>query len=307
MKGQRHRTRPGFRLLPATSANLGPGFDAVGLALSLSLVVEAEQAHEDTIHARGRNPERCGSLEDNLILDTYRSVLEAKGQRGDPLLLTVVNEIPLGMGCGSSAAARLAGVALANHFGELGMDDRDIVAEASEREGHPDNVSACGYGGVTIAVPEGGQVHAASFPCDATWQLLLALPSRGVATETARALLPDQLSREDAVFNVQRAALLTAAFAQGRLDLLQVAMQDRMHQPHRRSVCSFLESLDVLATAKEFAGVALSGAGPALLAILSETATLAAAEHRMRSVLGEDVELLPVRIGERTRWEIYPE
>ena len=302
------RKRPGFRItLPATSANLGPGFDAVGLALSLSLVVEAEQAREDAILASGRNPERCGSLEDNLILDTYRSVLEGKGQRGGPLLLTVVNEIPLGMGCGSSAAARLAGVALANHFGELGMEETEIVAEASEREGHPDNVAACWYGGFTVSVPHGGHVHAASFPCDATWQLLLALPSQGVATETARALLPHQLLREDAVFNVQRAALLTAAFAQERLDLLKVAMQDRMHQPHRKAVCLFLRHLEVLETAREFAGVALSGAGPALLAILSERATLAAAEHRMRSVLGENVELLPVRIGGRTRSETYPE
>ena len=302
------RPRPGFRLtLPATSANLGPGFDAVGLALSLSLVVEAEQAREDAVLATGRNPERCGSLEDNLILETYRSVLEARGQRGGPLLLTVVNEIPLGMGCGSSAAARLAGVALANHFGELGMDDADIVAEASEREGHPDNVAACWYGGFTISVPHANQVHAASFPCDATWQLLLAIPAQSVATEAARALLPHELSREDAVFNVQRAALLTAAFAQERLDLLRVAMQDRLHQPYRRSVCTLLEHLETLHNSKEFAGVALSGAGPALLAILSATSTLAAAEHRMRSVLGEDVELLPVRIGERTRWETYPQ
>lgn len=308
MRDHAHRTLPGFRLtLPATSANLGPGFDAVGLALSLSLIVEAEPAREDQIIASGRNPERCGSLEDNLILDTYRSVLEAKEQRARPLLLTVVNEIPLGMGCGSSAAARLAGVALANYFGELGMDDPDIVAEASEREGHPDNVAACWYGGFTISVPHGRQVIAASFACDASWQLLLAIPVQGVATEAARALLPHEHSREDAIFNVQRAALLTAAFAQERLDLLQVAMQDRLHQPYRRSVCTLLEHLETLHNAKEFAGVALSGAGPALLAILSETATLASAERRMRSVLGANVELLPVRIGERTRWETYPE
>lgn len=308
MSKDTQRPRPGFRLtLPATSANLGPGFDAVGLALSLSLVVEAEQAREDALVASGRDPERCGSLEDNLILDTYRSVLEAQGQRGGPLRLTVHNEIPLGMGCGSSAAARLAGVALANYFGELGMDDTDIVAEASDREGHPDNVAACWYGGFTVSVPQGRQVHAASFACDATWQLLLALPPTGVATEAARALLPKELSREDAVFNLQRAALLTAAFAQERLDLLAVAMQDRMHQPQRRSICHFLEHLEVLQTAQEFAGVALSGAGPALLAILSERSTLEAAERRLRSVLGDAVELLPVRIGERTRWETYPE
>ncbi len=298
MSGNSHARLPGVRItLPATSANLGPGFDAVGLALSLRLTVEAHTSMHDEIAATGRNPERCGSLEDNLILDTYRSVLEGRGRPAHPLKVYVQNEIPLGMGCGSSAAARLAGVVLANHFGQLGMSDGAIVAEAGQREGHPDNVAACWHGGFTVSVPAGKTVAAATFACDGTWQLLLALPEAGLATETARALLPVQLSRADAVFNIQRAALLTAAFAQERLDLLHVAMEDRLHQPHRRAACPLLEYLEQLHAAWEFAGVALSGAGPALLAILAERATLEAAEGRLRSVLGNAVELLPVRIG----------
>ena len=278
-------THSGLRVrLPATSANLGPGFDAVGLALSIALEVEAHSAARNSVEAQGRDPERCGALEDNLVLDTYRSVLEHAGHVVAPLHLQVQNEIPLGMGCGSSAAARLAGVVLANHFGDLNFSAEKIVAEASEREGHPDNVAACWYGGFTVSVPSGNGISAASFACDGTWQLLLALPSASLATETARALLPGQLSREDAVYNLGRAALLTAAFAQ------QV-------QSLRRSACTLLEFLDQLHNASEFSGVALSGAGPALLGILSERATLEAAERRMRSVLGKSVELLPVRIG----------
>ena len=289
---------PGIRLsLPATSANLGPGFDAVGLALSLRLCVEAQTAAHDNIEASGRDAERCGVLENNLILESYRAVLRGADAAVRALRLTVENEIPLGMGCGSSAAARLAGVALANHFGQLGMDDAAIVAEASRLEGHPDNVAACWYGGFTVSVPAGDGVAHASFACDDTWQLLLVLPEAGLATEAARALLPDQLSREDAVFNVQRAALLTAAFAQQRLDLLRVAMEDRLHQPHRRQACALLGHLDRLHGRPEFAGVALSGAGPALLAILAQKATLHAAEQRLRSVLGDVVELVPVRAG----------
>lgn len=289
---------PGIRVrLPATSANLGSGFDAVGLALSLALEVEAQIATEDSVVAQGRDPERCGALEDNLVLDTYRSVLERAGRLAAPLHLQVQNEIPLGMGCGSSAAARLAGVVLASHFGQLGLSEAEIVAEASDREGHPDNVAACWYGGFTVSVPSGKKIHTASFSCDGTWQLLLALPAASLATEAARALLPDQLSRADAVYNLGRAALLTAAFAQERLDLLRVAMEDRMHQPHRRSACTLLEFLDDLHGGEEFAGVSLSGAGPALLGVLSERATLESAERRMRSVLGKTVELLPVRIG----------
>ena len=298
MSGHRHAKVPGVRIsLPATSANLGSGFDAVGLALSLRLTVEAHTATHDAIEATGRDANRCGSLEDNLILETYRSVLEARKRPAPALRLAVENEIPLGMGCGSSAAARLAGVALANHFGELEMTAAAIVAEASRREGHPDNVAACWHGGFTVSVPAGDAVTAATFPGDGIWQLLLALPANGLATEAARAMLPEALSRADAVFNVQRAALLTAAFAQGRLDLLRVAMEDRMHQPHRRKACALLEHLESLHHASEFAGIALSGAGPALLGILAERATLVMAEERLRAVLGGEVEIVPVRIG----------
>lgn len=283
--------------LPATSANLGPGFDAVGVALSLTLTVEARRGHTDQLEAAGRDADLCGVLEGNLILSTYRSALQAAGVDPTPLELRVENEIPLGMGCGSSAAARLAGIVLANHFGELGWTDEKIVATASEMEGHPDNIAACWYGGFTVSVPHEHGVLTASFPCDGTWQMLLVLPEAGLATEKARGVLPDKYPRADTVFNVQRAALLTAAFAQQRLDLLRVAMQDRIHQPFRREICGLLQHLNQVHEAKELAGVALSGAGPALLAVLSETATLQAAEERIRRVVGREVELLPVRVA----------
>ncbi len=304
MSGLGHGQRKGFRVtLPATSANLGPGFDAVGVALSLKLSVEAHVAEWDSVKASGRDAVLCGELKNNLILESYRAATEAAESEVVPLALEVENQIPLGMGCGSSAAARLAGVALANSFGAFGWSDAEIVAVASRMEGHPDNVAACWFGGFTVSVPHSTGVAAATFPCDGTWQLLLSLPASGLATEKARGVLPEGYSREDAVFNVQRAALLTAAFAQERLDLLKVAMEDRMHQPARRRVCGLLEHLDALQRAEEFAGVALSGAGPALLAVLSERATLHAAEDRMRKVLGPDVELIPVRIGGAARVE----
>ncbi|HLI76170.1 MAG TPA: hypothetical protein VKV02_04425, partial [Acidobacteriaceae bacterium] len=173
----------------------------------------------------------------------------------------------------------------------------EIVATASAMEGHPDNVAACWFGGFTVSVPHTGGVTTASFPCDGTWQLILALPAAGLATEEARGVLPDGYSRADTVFNVQRAALLTAAFAQERLDLLRVAMEDRMHQPYRGGICDLLGHLEDLQSAEEFAGVALSGAGPALLAVLNEQATLHGAEDRLRRTLGDQVELVPVRIA----------
>jgi homoserine kinase len=129
------------------------------------------------------------------------------------------------------------------------------------------------------------------------WQMILAMPGEGLATKTARAMLPESYSRADAVFNVQRAALLTAAFAQGRLDLLRVAMQDRMHQPYREAACPLLEKLLPLAEEPEIAGVALSGAGPSVLVVLAAETTLLEAETRLQQVVGEDTELVPVRIS----------
>lgn len=288
----------GLRLkLPATSANLGPGFDAAGLALSIHLTVEAQVAKVFAIHATGRDAELCGALESNLILDTYIAVLERAGVAVKPLALKLHNEIPLGMGCGSSAAALLAGVALADHFGELQMGDAGIVAEASRIEGHPDNVAACWYGGFTVLGEDGAAVQVATFAGDANWQMVLAVQASSLATKKARALLPETYSKSDAVFNVQRASLLVAAFAQGRLALLRTAMQDRIHQPYRMEACPLLKALLPLAEEPEIAGVALSGAGPSVLLFLAEGTAVLEAETRVRALVGAEVEVLPLRIG----------
>jgi len=289
----------GLRLkLPATSANLGPGFDAVGLALSMHLTVEAHAAPTFDIQATGRNADICAALDNNLILDTYRDVLTRAAKPIHSLHLKLHNEIPLGMGCGSSAAALLTGIALANHFGNLNRSDNAIVAEASRLEGHPDNVAACWYGGFTVSAQDGEAVRVAAFPGDPTWQLLLAVPSTSLATKTARALLPASYPKADAIFNVQRSSLLVAAFAQRRLDLLGTAMQDRMHQSYRAGACPLLKTLLPLATEPEIAGVALSGAGPSVLLFLADDTTILEAETRLSGLLDASVELLPLRIGE---------
>jgi homoserine kinase len=269
--------RPIRLVLPATSANLGPGFDTVGLALALSLIVEAEAAAGLdspllTIEATGRNADRCARTSNNLIFETYRDLLHRAGRTVTPLQLRIHNEIPIGMGFGSSAAALWAGVYLANHFGELGWTQQQCMAEACRREGHPDNVAACALGYLTvstvIADTSGGTVVAATCGQDTPWKLLLALPSVSLATEKARALLPAQYGRSDVVANLQRTALLVSAFAQGRGDLLRVAMQDRLHQPYRMEACPLLPLLLPLAGETGILGVALSGAGPAVLLVV---------------------------------------
>jgi homoserine kinase len=289
----------GVRLsLPGTSANLGPGFDAAGLALTMHLTVEAHVAPVWLVEATGRDAEVVGAADGNLLIETYKDVLAKAGVDAPALRLAIRNEIPLGMGCGSSAAALLAGVALAGHFGDVRLEDADIVREASRREGHPDNAAACWWGGFTVSAEVEGRIEAATFAGDPSWQMVLAMPEQSLATKEARALLPESYSRADAVFNVQRAALLTAAFAQRRMDLLKTAMEDRLHQPYRATACPLLATLLPLAAEPEIAGVALSGAGPSVLVVLAAETTLLEAETRLRAVVGPEVELIPVRIAE---------
>ena len=300
--------------LPATTANLGPGFDAVALAMTLYLEVEAGAAAEFSIDASGRNADICGSLENNLLIQTYCDVLRDRAPV-IPLALTVQNGIPLGMGCGSSAAVILAGIALANHFGSLGWSGDQVLAEACEREGHPDNAAACWLGGFTAAAMEEGRVHAVRLATAPAWKLMLVLPSKSLATKTARGLLPDSYSRRDTVFNVQRVALLTAAFAESRADLLHVAMRDHIHQPYRMEVCPLLERLLPLADGAAsspayprsvgIAGVALSGAGPAVLLVLEEGASTKDARDSVSGLVGstEDVEIIVCEIESGTGFE----
>ena len=269
--------------LPATSANLGPGFDALGLAMTLYLDVEAEADDAFGIEAHGQDADLVGGLDGNLMLETYRALAPA----GPSLQLRVRNEIPLGMGCGSSAAALLAGVMLANHFGKLEMSPDAVLAEACRREGHPDNVAACFLGGMTASAIADGRVEAASLGRELPWRLLLAIPWTGLATSKARALLPASYTRADAVANVQAATLLVSAFALGRPELLKAATRDRMHQPYRSAECPLLPLLSPLAEESGVYSVTLSGAGPSVLLITDRETGVESLVERVREAAGD--------------------
>jgi len=260
--------------LPATSANLGPGFDAAAVALDFFLELEAEPAAEFSIATTGHDADRCSGLEDNLILEIYKNLLRSHGRPIVPLAIRMANGIPLGMGCGSSAAGRLAAIALASHFGRLGWTSEQILEEACALEGHPDNAAACWLGGFVAAANEGRRVHVARVLPPADWRAIVVLPSEPLATSEARAVLPDCYGRDDVVVNIQSAALLGIAFAQGRGDLLRIAMNDRIHQPYRAPICPLLTCLLPLAGDHGILGVALSGAGPAVLVVVESEARL---------------------------------
>jgi len=256
-------------VLPATSANLGPAFDAAALAFSMFLKIRASSADKFSIVARGRDRDICAQIENNLILRTYCEVLQQERKLVQPIALRIENQIPIGKGCGSSAAARLAGIALAVRFGRLRWSDNRIVYEAARREHHPDNAAACWMGGLAIArISANGEMQIARVAPKGKWPLLLAVPDKSLSTEDARRVLPNQYSRADAVANIQNSMLLLAAFFQGRKDLLASALEDRIHQPYRASLCPLLPAPQKLNGTHGILGSVLSGAGPSVLVFL---------------------------------------
>lgn len=270
--------------LPATSANLGPAFDTAAAAVNLHLEVEARLAKEFSISATGRDADACGRVDGNLILETYRRTLIETGGSVRHLHLNVNNQIPLGMGCGSSAAARLAGVLLATHYGRLRWTDQRVMFTASALEGHPDNIAACLLGGLTVAAvaPQGNcdgksneqaypTVYTARIEIPKAWNAVMVLPRTPVRTEDSRRVLPDSYSRSHVVENLQRCGLLVAAFAAGQGNLLRAAMHDTLHQPYRNAVCPLLGKLLPLQNVPGILGVALSGAGPGVLLVVERT------------------------------------
>lgn len=289
--------------LPATSANLGPAFDAAALAMDFYIKIKAGAAERFSIAATGRDEEICGNLENHLILTTYREVLKVSGREVVPLALEIENDIPIGKGCGSSAAARLAGIALAVEFGRLRWNDAQIIGEASRREHHADNASACWLGGLTVARMSGeAEAQVVRVLPKGKWPLLLAVPEQPLSTEAARRVLPAQYSRADVVSNVQNSMLLLAALMQGRPDLLAVTLEDRIHQPYRTALCPLLPCLQELKAKDGVLGAVLSGAGPSVLVFADPRASLQTVRKRIAAQLSAHrltAELVPTSITSR--------
>ena len=252
--------------VPASSANLGPGFDTLALALGLHLrCTLRESGNGLTVRACGTDTGEIPCDRSNLILKAYSRL--AGETSLEKLELEIENEIPLGRGLGSSAAAIVAGLALANEWAGLKRSREQLIQAAAEIEGHPDNVSAAVRGGLVVSCQaEDGSVISANSPLHSSLELVLVVPAFRLSTEAARAALPQSYSRRDAVFNVQRVALLMGAFREGRRELFAEALRDRLHQPYRAPLVPGFDAILKLSNIPGLLGVALSGAGPSVIA-----------------------------------------
>jgi homoserine kinase len=255
-----------FRVrVPASSANLGPGFDALGLALGVYLTCRFRTSEELAICVSGRDAHAISTGTDNLIWQTALAVAERHGQAMPPIELHIANDIPIGKGMGSSAAALTAGVIIADRLLGLNWKPLRVLDEAARLEGHPDNVAACTLGSIVAsAIDSGGVARAVRVDLPQRFGVAVVVPDFDLPTSKSRGVLPTCYSKEDAVFNVQRAALLVAALATGSTSAFPAALEDRFHQPYRVSLVPGLEEVLKL-RAPGLLGCALSGAGPSIL------------------------------------------
>lgn len=253
--------------VPATLANLGPGFDALGLAVNLYCEAQAEPQLEDRFEYNGDS-----HLFDNenLMHQGWREAHRALGLVAPKVSLRCQSQIPLARGLGSSSAALVAGAALADAAmgGSLGRDG--VLRVCAALEGHPDNVAPAVLGGFTASVMTETGPLCSAFVLPEGLHILVAVPSFELKTTAARAALPEQYSRADMVYNLSRSALWVAAIAQNRLELLREACQDRLHQPYRAPLVPRLEPSIRAALDAGALAAFLSGAGPSLAALVRE-------------------------------------
>lgn len=278
--------------VPASSANLGPGFDVLALALDLHLTVEARESSTTAITWEGEGSGEVPLNRKNLIVRAAQEPFAGWSRPLTGLELRVRNDIPIGRGLGSSAAAIVGGILLGAKLRGLRMPAQRILELAIPLEGHGDNLAAALYGGFCIAVIENGGVRVHRLDWPSRWRAVLFIPEDVSPTHEARRLVPRRPTREDAVFNLGRVAEWVLACSQKDRSLVASAMDDRMHQPGRARAYLYLD--DTIAAAEQAGalGAALSGAGGSVIAIadrnlaaVGKAMVRAAGLHRIKGSL----------------------
>jgi homoserine kinase len=252
--------------VPASSANLGPGFDSFAIALPLLAEYEVRPARTWSVTVEG-DGDGIPTDDENLFIVAARATAKAAGQSVGACHVTQRSAIPIARGLGSSAAAIVGGAVAANALMGERLDRRSLLRVASEVEGHADNVAAALYGAFTVAMPSEDGPVATRIPFPRAWRICLLIPREPLATEQARAVLPPTVPRADAVFNLAHASALLAAVMKSDGALLSVAMADRLHQRARAPLVRGLDETQAAAREAGAFGAALSGAGPTVVAV----------------------------------------
>ena len=253
--------------VPATSANLGPGFDCLGLALNLHnhFTFTAVSTPTLQISVSGTDAHKVATDDTNLVYQCAQIVFEKAGKRPSGLIIEQENNIPVGSGLGSSSTAVLAGMLGANELLERPFTQEQILQLATEKEGHPDNVAPALHGGLILGISHEAGLHVEQYTLP-TMQVVVILPDFHLLTSEARAALPKQLTMQDAIFNASRTPLVIQALQTADYAKLSIAMQDRLHQPYRIPLIPGMPEAFAAAKMAGAKGVALSGAGPSLIA-----------------------------------------
>ena len=252
--------------VPASTANLGPGFDTLGMALDLHLWIAMKPAEATVIRLHGSELAGIPTDESNLIYRIAHSVFSAAGVEGRPLEMDVYSDIPLTRGLGSSASAIIGGLYAANALIGYPLTQEQLFNMATLIERHPDNVGASLFGGIIAAAWDGERTEHIRIEPHCNLSTVVAIPQFQLETKLARNVLPKQVSVADAVFNISRSSLLVAALCSGQFHVIETAMRDRLHQPYRAPLIPGMSRILDEATEHGALGVALSGAGPTLLA-----------------------------------------
>jgi homoserine kinase len=256
--------------VPATSANLGPGFDSLGLALDLWNETILTPADKFIVQVSGEGKGRLTQGRNNLIVRAAQKFADHIGQPLPPFRAECENRIPLSSGLGSSSAAVLTGLLAGNALLENPLSNKEILTLAAQMEGHADNVAAALIGGLVVSMLDDRKVVAHQIPIEIGIHITVALPDFYLSTKEARAVLPRKVSMKNATYNISRTVLVTEAFRTGDLSLLGEAMTDKLHQPHRLRLIPGAQSAMEAAREAGAAAAALSGAGPSVIAFSSQ-------------------------------------
>ncbi|NOU91045.1 homoserine kinase [Paenibacillus sp. LMG 31460] len=254
--------------VPASTANLGPGFDSLGMALNLYAWIDMAISDETAIHLIGDQMNGIPTDKSNLIYKVAQMVFEQAGVSHPELDIAMYSDIPLTRGLGSSASAIVGALAGANALIGNKLTQYELFQIASRLEKHPDNVGASLFGGIVVAFWDGEKAESIRIEPDANLEVLVAIPAFQLSTEKARNVMPKQVAMKDAVFNLSHSSLLVAALSTGNLGMIRHAMKDALHQPYRAELIPGMKTLLEQAENHGALGVALSGAGPTMLALV---------------------------------------